>query len=144
MPRRTRHGRAFWLGHIEACERAGGTVQAYLLEHGLSEQSFYRWQKKLQSSGDLSVLSAAPMFQRLEISPFAKPLEDSSNPNHLPASHGNAVERSDPVVEVITDCRIRLPNGAVLEVGGSLSAGLIGRLLQVVGTLPVVDGRVSR
>lgn len=144
MPRRTRHGRAFWLGHIEACERAGGMVQAYLLKHGLSEQSFYRWRKRLQSNVDLSVAPAASMFQRLEVSSFSELLEDSSTSDHLTASAGNAVERSDLVVEAITGCQIRLPNGATLEVGGSLSTDLIGRLLQVVGTLPVVAGRVSR
>ncbi len=129
--KRTRHGQAFWLNHIVACEQSGSGVLAYLREHGLSEQSFYRWRKRLMLSRDLPVQPEAPMFQRLEVLPSSAVLAAGS------------VRAPDAVLEV-SSCHIRLPNGAALEVKGPLSTGLIGHWLQVVGAMPLMAERVGR
>ncbi|MBF0437773.1 MAG: hypothetical protein HQL93_01495 [Magnetococcales bacterium] len=53
---------------------------------------------------------------------------------------GNLSPMPDSSLAAFSSCRIRLPNGTALEVSGTLSAGLIGQLLQVAGALPLVAG----
>lgn len=139
-PKRTRHGRAFWLGHILACERAGNVVDVYTQEHGLSEQSFCRWKRVLSQSGELSMPQAAPMFQRLELVSASVPVDEELPPERDETRGVEGVTS----LEAIASCRIRLPNGTALEVSGALSAGLIGQLLQVAGALPLVAGGTVR
>ena len=141
QPRRTRHGKAFWLAHIVACEQAGNEVTAYTLAHGLGEQNFHKWRRQLSRSGELPVQPAAPMFQRLEVMPTAVPLDDDLSPDCNDA-RGDASKMLDTALATISNCCIRWPNGTALEVSGALSADLIGSLLQVTGVLPRVDGGV--
>lgn len=143
-PGRSRHGQAFWLDHIVACEQAGRGIPAYLREHGLNEKSFYRWRKKLTLSGDHPVPLAAPMFQRLEVLPSLAVPEEESSPGSMAVLAGESARTPDAVLEVMTSCHIRLPNGAALELNGTLSSGLIGHLLQVAGALPMVAERFPR
>lgn len=142
--RSSRQGQAFWLGHIVACEQAGKGVAAYLREHGLSEQNFYRWRKKLMLSGDLPVQVAEPMFQRLEVLTSSAVLEEESFPGCRAVLTGERARSPDAVQDIMNNCHIRLPNGATLELSGSLSTGLIGHVLQVVGAMPLMAERVVR
>ncbi|MBF0127114.1 MAG: hypothetical protein HQM02_07870 [Magnetococcales bacterium] len=127
-----------------ACEQASRGIPAYLREHGLSEQNFYRWRKKLMLSGDHPVQPAVPMFQRLEVLPLPSVPEEESSPDRMAISAGGSARTPDAVLEVMTSCHIRLPNGAALELNGTLSTGLIGHLLQVAGALPVMAERFPR
>ncbi|MEO5347100.1 MAG: hypothetical protein H7834_12080 [Magnetococcus sp. YQC-9] len=89
-------------------------------------------------SGDLPVPLAAPMFQRLEVLPSSPAvLEEEALPGSMSVLTGESARRPDAVQGVMSSCHIRLPNGASLELSGTLSTGLIGHLLQVAGALPV-------
>ncbi|MBF0117052.1 MAG: hypothetical protein HQM04_18660 [Magnetococcales bacterium] len=142
--KRSRHGQAFWLSHIVACEQADRGVLAYLQEHGLSEQSFYRWRKKLMLSGDLPVQPAAPMFRRLEVLPPPAMLEEESLSDCKAVSAGGNARTPDAVSEAVSRCHIRFPNGVALELNGAFSTRLIEYWLQVVGALPVTAERCPR
>jgi transposase-like protein len=39
--------RAFWLLHIEACQKSGSTVAAYCRQHGLTSENFRRWRREI-------------------------------------------------------------------------------------------------
>ncbi|MEO5347397.1 MAG: hypothetical protein H7834_13625 [Magnetococcus sp. YQC-9] len=85
------------------------------------------------------------MFQRLEVLPSSPAvLEEESLPGCMAVLTGESVRRGDAVQDVMSSCHIRLPNGAALELNGTLSTGLIGHLLQVAGALPVKAGSLPR
>lgn len=45
-----RNGENYWHGHVEGWQQSGLTKRAYCARHGLSEKSFYRWQRKARAS----------------------------------------------------------------------------------------------
>ncbi|MBF0181977.1 MAG: hypothetical protein HQM03_18320 [Magnetococcales bacterium] len=139
---RVYRGEAFWLEHVIACVRAGGGVRAYTQAHGLSEKSFYYWRQTLSKRGKLPDDLASPMFCRLTVTPDTS-MSPQDDP--LPVPHAASIGPGAlTMVEGISGCHIRLSNGSTVELTGRLSMSLIGHVLQVAGSLPMVSGRIVR
>lgn len=54
-----------WAAAIQECKASGLTNKEYCIQHGLSEKSFYYWQKKLRTK----IVDALPELVPLEESP---------------------------------------------------------------------------
>ncbi len=52
-----------WAAVIQECKASGLTNKEYCIRHGLSEKSFYYWQKKLRSQIIDAVPELAPLDQ---------------------------------------------------------------------------------
>jgi hypothetical protein len=81
----------FWLDHLQACEEAGETLRAYAKRKGLSVHGLYGARRRLRLAG------VAP-------------------------ARGNSGKRPSFAKVVVQEaalevgrCRVRLPNGAVME-----------------------------
>lgn len=97
----------YWLEHVQACEAAGRGMKAYAAEHGLKARAFYDAKKRLRQRGLVSPKRGNRRFHRAEV-------VVAPNDGHQ-------------------QCRILLPNGAVIELGGDrLDLSL---LLQAVSAL---------
>ena len=53
-----------WAAAIQDCKASGLTNKEYCIRHGLSEKSFYYWQKKLRTQ----IVASAPELVPLEMS----------------------------------------------------------------------------
>lgn len=53
-----------WAAVIQECKASGLTNKEYCIRHGLSEKSFYYWQKKLRTQ----IVASAPELVPLEMS----------------------------------------------------------------------------
>ena len=62
---RDEYRQAQWAAAIQECKASGLTNKEYCIQHGLSEKSFYYWQKKLRTQ----IVSAVPELVPLEGSP---------------------------------------------------------------------------
>ena len=100
-------GQRRWLEHIRACEASGQRMSEYAREHGLGQKNFYNAKTRLIKRGILKSKSAAVSFRRVELA-------------YGPARFG---------------CRVRLPNGVVVELELGSGAGGLGKLLEVVNAL---------
>ena len=58
-----------WAAVIQECKDSGLTNKEYCIQHGLSEKSFYYWQKKLRTQ----IVASAPELVPLEV---ATPIEE--------------------------------------------------------------------
>ena len=58
-----------WAAAIQDCKASGLTNKEYCIRHGLSEKSFYYWQKKLRTQ----IVASAPELVPLEV---ATPVEE--------------------------------------------------------------------
>ena len=52
-----------WAAVIQECKASGLTNKEYCIRHGLSEKSFYYWQKKLRTQ----IVTSAPELVPLEV-----------------------------------------------------------------------------
>ena len=99
----------YWLEHIEACEASGQKMGAYAAAQGLGARALYDAKKRLVKQGVIaSSRRSRPVFQRVQV--------------------------DDTAALRFEQCRIHLPNGAVIELGGDRVD--LPRLLQAVGSLP--------
>ncbi|MBF0429275.1 MAG: hypothetical protein HQL94_10160 [Magnetococcales bacterium] len=135
--RRMSQVETYWLKHVLACERSGDGVRVYTKTHGLNVKSFYKWRRELSERGKLTEEHTSSMFRRLEMVPTFVPQEKEMVSEPV-VQMDDACNTSS---EAFSTCNIRLPNGGVLELTGSLSSGLIGHLLQIVGVLPIINAR---
>ena len=62
---RDEYRQAQWAAAIQECKASGLTNKEYCIQHGLSEKSFYYWQKKLRTQ----IVDAVPELVPLEGSP---------------------------------------------------------------------------
>lgn len=95
-----------WLDHIQACESSGQRIHEYAREHGLKQKSLYNAKTRLIKRGILRSRSRPVTFQRVEVAR-----------------------------EPAFGCRVRLPNGLVVELDVGFDAGGLGDLLRVVKAL---------
>ena len=58
-----------WAAAIQECKASGLTNREYCIQHGLSEKSFYYWQRKFRTQ---IVASAAPQLVQLEAVPVTE------------------------------------------------------------------------
>ena len=101
----------FWLKHLEACEAGGETLKAYARRKGLSVHGLYGARRRMRLAG------IAPGRASSEKRPsFAKVVV-----HEAPAEAGR--------------CRVRLPNGAVMEWDVPLSAQSLELLFRTVARL---------
>ena len=101
----------FWLKHLRACDAAGETIKEYASRKGLSAHGLYGARKRMRT------LDVPPTPERAKKrTPFAKVLV-----------------REDPVD--VGRCRVRLPNGTVMEWDVPLAARSLELLFQTVARL---------
>ena len=109
MARELTERQRYWLDHIQASERTGGTMKAYAQEHGLIVQELYQWKSWLVRKGILNTREdGGSLFERL------------------------IVER-DSTTE--RDCCLRLPNGVVMELSVPMTTQALRSLLQAAWSL---------
>lgn len=96
-----------WFEHIQACERSGQRMYDYAREHGLNQKGFYNAKTRLIKRGILKSKSGAVSFQRVAV---------ASEPTRF-------------------GCRVRLPNGVVIELDMGFDADGPGKLLEFVKAL---------
>ena len=101
----------FWLKHLRACDAAGETIKEYASRKGLSAHGLYGARRRMRVLG----ISAAPASSGKRPS-FAKVMV-----REAPAEVGR--------------CRVRLPNGAVMEWDVPLAAHPLELLFQAVAHL---------
>jgi hypothetical protein len=96
----------FWLSHLQAWEKSGKSIRSYASLNSLDLKPFYNWKSLLSSKGLYHCSTQRPFFQKLKI------------------------ERST------ANCRLHLPNGAMVEWSASLSVDDLTSLAQALGKLP--------
>lgn len=101
----------FWLKHLRACDAAGETIKEYASRKGLSAHGLYGARKRMRTL-DIPPAPARPKKR----TPFTKVLL-----------------REDPVE--VGRCRVRLPNGTVMEWDVPLAARSLELLFQAVARL---------
>jgi hypothetical protein len=104
-PTLTAHQR-YWLERIRACEASGKSVAAYAAEHGFQVRALYDAKKVLVRKGVLP-RTREGRFQRVQWQ----------------------AEAAD------SEWRVRMVNGVSVEFSGSIDAGSLSRVLQVVAGL---------
>jgi len=122
----------YWLKHIQACEKSGGTAKDYADKHGLSVSGFYNARcvlkkKGLWSSADAKPVPPAPSestkpattFQRVIVKPA--PRDEAPVLSPLQPSHSD------------TPCRVHLPNGVMLEVMTGTNAVALAAVIEAAG-----------
>jgi hypothetical protein len=101
----------FWLKHLQACEAGGETLKVYAKRKGLSVHGLYGARRRMRLAG------IAPARASSEKRPsFAKVVV-----HEAPVEAGR--------------CRVRLPNGAVMEWDVPLTAQSFELLFQTVARL---------
>ncbi|MHC4223070.1 MAG: IS66 family insertion sequence element accessory protein TnpA [Planctomycetota bacterium] len=101
----------FWLKHLQACEAGGETLKGYAKRKGLSVHGLYGARRRMRLAGEAP--ASANSEKRLS---FAKVVV-----REAPAEAGR--------------CRVRLPNGAVMEWDIPLTAQSLELLFQTVARL---------
>jgi hypothetical protein len=101
----------FWLKHLQACEAGGETLKAYARRKGLSVHGLYGARRRMQLAGT----APARVSSEKRLS-FAKVVV-----HEAPAEAGR--------------CRVRLPNGAVMEWDIPLTDQSLELLFQAVARL---------
>ena len=101
----------FWLKHLQACEAGGETLRAYAKRKSLSVHGLYGARRRLRLAG-------------------MAPARASSEKR---ASFAKVVVKEAPAEAA--RCRIRLPNGAVMEWDVSLTAKSLELLFRGVARL---------
>lgn len=96
----------YWLAHIRRGREQRMSMAAYAREHGLNGTALYYWKKRLLELGVLSERVSAADFAAVRI------------------------QAGDGVC-----CRIRFPNGAVVELGASMGGMELRQLLAAVHQL---------
>lgn len=90
----------FWLRHLRACARRRQPLSQYAAEHGLTSGALYEAKARLQRLGALAApVRAAAFVHVAELTPPSPP---------------------PPVL-----CRVRLPNGVVVESAGAALAEVL-------------------
>lgn len=98
----------FWLGHITRCQEQNLSMAKYASEHGLKAGKLYYWKKRLKAPGQLPSHPKPVTFSRVQ-----------------PAALGSCA----------TTCRLRFPNGAIME-WDTLEGDILAQLLPLVNRLP--------
>jgi hypothetical protein len=101
----------FWLRHLRACDAAGKTIKEYATRKGLSPHGLYGARKRIRTPG----VSA-----------------DSANAGR-DASFAKVMAREAP--PEVGRCRVRLPNGMVMEWDVPLARQSLERFFQSVAHL---------
>jgi hypothetical protein len=101
----------FWLKHLRACDAAGETIKEYASLKGLSAHGLYGARKRMRT------LDAPPAPARAK----------------KRASSSKVLVREDPVE--VGRCRVRLPNGTVMEWDVPLAARSLELPFQAVARL---------
>ena len=101
----------FWLKHLRACDAAGETIKEYASRKGLSAHGLYGARKRMRT------LDAPPAPRGAK----------------KRASFAKVLVREDPVE--VGRCRVRLPNGTVMEWDVPLAARALELLFQTVARL---------
>ncbi|MFA5530641.1 MAG: hypothetical protein WDA11_08230 [Thiohalomonadaceae bacterium] len=57
----------YWLGHVQACDRAGLTMRSYAEANGLSLAALYSWKATLRRKGALDEAAKPRLFQRATV-----------------------------------------------------------------------------
>ena len=52
-----RRGAEYWQQHLDAWYQGDLTQEAYCIQHGLSEKTFYRWRRKEKDAKDAGIPS---------------------------------------------------------------------------------------
>jgi len=114
--------RRIWREHVRAWQASGLGVTAYARKHDLNPKTFLYWRQSLRrnerkSADRLSATANAtqPLFRRLDV--VTPPL---------------------PVTSSEGGCRLRLPNGALLELDHLPDADALVRLVAAAGVLSAV------
>ena len=106
VPRARSARRQFWLDHLRAWRAQGTSLRAYAAANGLSSSSLYRARRRLERRGLLSGSEeAAPAFVPVRVAPPA------------------------------LACRVRLPNGVVVEVPEHTERALCATVLECASRL---------
>lgn len=105
-----------WLGHIQAIRRSGQSVSAYANRHSLLPHQLYTWTTRLRRLGVLEAKerpgrSHSKRRSRSQASPSPK---RTTEPVHF--TPVELVSSPEPSVGM----RIRLANGVILELEGSI------------------------
>ena len=112
MARKPTKRQQFWLEHIEAADRAGGSVAAYARAQGLKPKELYQWKALLRKAGLL-------------------PEVGERSAAALPAAPSGFVEVvAEPSFPV--SLAVIFPSGARLEVSGNVSDAELNRIIRAV------------
>ena len=101
----------FWLKHLRACDAAGETIKEFASRKGLSAHGLYGVRKRMRT------LNVPPAPARAK----------------KPASFAEVLVREDPVE--VGRCRVRLPNGTVMEWDVPLATRSLELLFETVARL---------
>lgn len=106
-----------WLAHLEAAQRSESSLRRYAEAHGLRAQALYDWKQRFKRKGVWPVESEGLTFKRAEV---------------VDLTSAATVVTPEPPTPAGLDCRICLPNGVVVEIGGS-GPGSLCEVLQAAG-----------
>jgi len=98
----------FWLAHLRRCERSKQPLKAYAVANGLGVSALYEAKSTLRRKGVLRDTTTRPRFVRVEREP---------EPDMAPML-----------------CRVRLPNGVLVEM--ACAPGQWESVLQAAARLP--------
>lgn len=99
----------FWLEHLRRAVQNGGTLSAYAEEHGLSRAALYSQRRVFKARGLMPEGCRRPEQPRL-----ARVITESAAP---------------------VACRVRLPNGCIVEWQGAPDQDTLGVWLRAVSAL---------
>ncbi len=98
-----------WLAHLRAWERSGLSLKAYAVGEGLDHRRLYRFKRLLTDKGVYQAGEATSVrFARAQFSVESEPA---------------------------AMCRVRFPNGCVVEIGVELNGAGLRELLHSVSVL---------
>lgn len=122
--------RRYWREHVRTWKESGLGVTAYARKQGINLKTFHYWRQVLRREEN----AKPAVFQRIEV----EPLESKAASFRMDGEGEPGVWSAR-----LGDCRLRLPNGVILELTGVVDAEGVGRLLLMAGSLPGVDRRAS-
>ncbi len=105
----------YWLDHLRACEAAGGSIKSYAEHHGLSVHGLYSARKRLRRLGARSSDSGTKRVSFTKVS------------SQLHTTMKATRERL---------CRVRFPNGTIVEWEIPLEGEPFKSFLQSIARLP--------
>lgn len=90
-----------WKDRVQACRNSGMTIKNWCAEHGIREQTYYRWQKLVWEAGTQSITLACAPAQSVTFAEYQSPVSKTDTPSGL-------------VVHLACG-RVEIPNGADRE-----------------------------
>ena len=99
----------YWLDHLKRCTHNNQPMTLYAKTHDLKLTQLYYWSKRLRALGLLPAPSSSVSFTPVELI--------------FP-------------IEPLPSCRVRFPNGAVMEFDSAVHGPALEEILSILSRLP--------